>query len=280
MSLPVPIYPADNSLFPLYEEAIGDVDPYNLWQSYTHFKALPSTDYAASSSAVYSTQIEGSTVGMEEFMSAHRGGVPTWWQPASMELQRVEDMKQAYLFAQSRVLSEANLLKAHALLSEHMGLRKRNRGVYRSGDVWISDGTTRIYSAPSAPSAHEAMNRFWEDVRRLRGKKLTVLRAFYHVALAHLVFEKIHPFADGNGRAGRLIEKWLLAAHLGEKAWKIPTEEYYRRNLGAYYDNLGEPGRSYENLDYGKSGPFLAMPARALAYGCKRAREVRSSQPN
>ncbi|MBL0098191.1 MAG: Fic family protein [Bacteroidetes bacterium] len=35
--------------------------------------------------------------------------------------------------------------------------------------------------------------------------------------MIHLVFVKIHPLNDGNGRSARLIEKWFLAQKLGKK---------------------------------------------------------------
>jgi Fic family protein len=57
--------------------------------------------------------------------------------------------------------------------------------------------------------------------------------------ISHLVFEKIHPFLDGNGRVGRL----LIAAILKSKGWDfsfaVPFEEYLDEHKDEYYFHLG-----------------------------------------
>ena len=45
--------------------------------------------------------------------------------------------------------------------------------------------------------------------------------------MIHLLFVKIHPWNDGNGRSARLIEKWFIAQKLGDKAWFIQSEKNY-----------------------------------------------------
>lgn len=87
---------------------------------------------------------------------------------------------------------------------------------------------------------------------------------FYYASLIHLVYVKIHPFNDGNGRTGRLLEKWFLSAKLGGKAWYIGSEHYYYNNLQAYYNNLSKVGLFYDELSYEKSIPFLLMLPNAL----------------
>jgi Fic family protein len=75
---------------------------------------------------------------------------------------------------------------------------------------------------------------------------------------------KIHPWNDGNGRSGRLLEKWFLSKKLGEKAWYMQSEKYYYQNHQLYYDNLRRLGFEYESLDYSKAMPFLEMLPKSL----------------
>jgi Fic family protein len=56
--------------------------------------------------------------------------------------------------------------------------------------------------------------------------------------MIHLVFVKIHPWNDGNGRSARLLEKWFLAQMLGYKAWFVQSEKYYYTQHDTYYNNI------------------------------------------
>ncbi|MBW4889716.1 Fic family protein [Mucilaginibacter sp. HMF5004] len=87
---------------------------------------------------------------------------------------------------------------------------------------------------------------------------------FFFASLIHLVFVKIHPFNDGNGRTGRLIEKWFLAQKLGDKAWFIQSEKNYYQQHQTYYNNLRALGLEYPELDYDKALLFLLMLPGAL----------------
>lgn len=82
--------------------------------------------------------------------------------------------------------------------------------------------------------------------------------------MIHLVFAKIHPWNDGNGRSARIIEKWFLAEKLGEKAWFIQSEKMYYQHHQFYYQNLRRLGLEYDTLDYNKALPFLQMLPKAL----------------
>lgn len=98
----------------------------------------------------------------------------------------------------------------------------------------------------------------------MKNEKLTIEEAFFFASSIHLVFVNIHPFEDGNGRAGRLLEKWFLAQILGEKAWYLQSELYYYQNVNNYYRNLNKLGMFYEQPNYVEALAFLLMLPNAL----------------
>lgn len=69
------------------------------------------------------------------------------------------------------------------------------------------------------------------------GQDKTIITAIIKAIIAHLYIEWIHPFGDGNGRTGRLIEFYILvmsgipspAAHLLSNHYNLTRSEYYRQ---------------------------------------------------
>ena len=127
--------------------------------------------------------------------------------------------------------------------------------------------TNRIqYEAAPAFKVKKEYENLWNEISSLIDETLSIEEGFYYAALIHLVFVKIHPFNDGNGRTARLLEKWFLSAKLGEKAWYIGSEYYYYKNLQAYYNNLAKLGLFYDDSDYVKSLPFLLMLPNSFTF--------------
>ena len=108
------------------------------------------------------------------------------------------------------------------------------------------------------------MKKLYADIALLINTELSFGEVLYFASLIHLVFVKIHPFDDGNGRTARLLEKWFLAQKLDEKAWFVQSEKYYYDQHQTYYRNIRAMGLEYEALDYDKALPFLLMLAEAL----------------
>lgn len=59
-----------------------------------------------------------------------------------------------------------------------------------------------------------------------------------HAPIGHFVFEKIHPFLDGNGRVGRVLMNWQLQKQGYGFAGLIALEEYLENNRDSYYSTL------------------------------------------
>ncbi len=185
--------------------------------------------------------------------------------------EKPNDLYIAYEYARDNALSLENFYKAHAIATNHL-LPASQRGVIRAGNMLIMDQqTNRIqYEAAMANIVKREFECFWDELSKLINAVLNEEEVFYYAALIHLVFVKIHPFNDGNGRAARLLEKWFLAIKLGERAWYIGSEYYYYNNLQAYYNNLASIGLYYNELKYEKGLPFLLMLPNALIINDKK----------
>ena len=108
------------------------------------------------------------------------------------------------------------------------------------------------------------MDKFYADLVLLLNLELTISEVFFFASMIHLVFAKIHPWNDGNGRSGRSLEKWFLAQKLGSKAWFIQSEKYYYTQHETYYDNIRALGLEYPDLDYSKALSFLLMLPKSV----------------
>lgn len=255
----------DRAFFPAYLDALQPETPARRWEAFTAQEDLPPVRYAFQASAVYSSNIEGNTLDLNGYMRSKMRGTPG---PKAKEREEIDELVSAYEFARGHALNEANLLKAHGILSTSI-LPESQQGAYRQGRMFVFDSRGIIYAAVEAEHVAEEMRAFFADVQKLRRAELTVDGAFYHAALMHLVFVHVHPFEDGNGRTARLLEKWFLASRLGPHAWQIPSEEYYWRHRPAYYQAL-RLGPNFYTLRYDPAPewpgclPFLTLLPQAL----------------
>lgn len=218
------------------------------------------SEYLLEASAVYSSNIEGNTMDLNSFMNAKSAAGPK-----PKEFQEIVDLKSAYDFARTHELTEANMLQAHAILSEKI-VSAGNRGTYRTDKVGVFSAHGLVYMAVEHENVGVELRKLFEDIESLHTTSLA--EALYFASLAHLRFAEIHPFMDGNGRMARLLEKWLVAKLLDEKAWLIESERYYKEHLADYYKNINL-GVNYYELDYSRSVVFLLMLPAALVGGAK-----------
>lgn len=117
----------------------------------------------------------------------------------------------------------------------------------------------------AAPSeVNTEMAKLYHDLEVLIATTMSVGDVFFYASMLHLVFVKIHPFSDGNGRNARLLEKWFLAQKLGSKSWYIQSEKYYYEHHNEYYNNIRALGFEYPDLDYNKALKFLLMLANSV----------------
>lgn len=225
--------------------------------------STPDFSFYTSVASVFSSKIEGDPIELDSYIKHRRDGIA--FQPDYTK--KTDDLYGAYLFAQSNSLSEKNVKRVHQLLSQHI-VSTAWQGVYRQQNMYVITDDGRIeYVAAEPAIVEQEMAKFYEDIFILLKTPLSIEEVFFYASWIHLVFVKIHPWNDGNGRSARLIEKWFLAEHLGSKAWFIQSEKKYYQEHQNYYQNIRRLGLEYGELDYKQALPFLLMlPAAVVNY--------------
>jgi Fic family protein len=242
----------------LLEEYLKQV-PKNIQTAFDVLKdAEISTDtfsFYTSVSSVFSSKIEGEDIELDSYIKHKRFGIeflPDY-------TKKIDDLYNAYTFAKTTRLNKENIAEAHKLLSKHI-VSIHRQGKIRTQNMYVSTSDGRIEYVAATPFEVEGeMEKFYADIDILLNMKLTIDEVFFFAAMIHLVFVKIHPWNDGNGRSARLIEKWFLAQKLGDKAWFVQSEKNYYQQHQTYYNNIRLLGIEYPELDYAKALPFLLM---------------------
>lgn len=166
--------------------------------------------------------------------------------------EEIREVKNAYE-AYERLLSFDpysidDLLKGHAILMD--GLVKET-GRFRSGGVGVFKGSQVIHMAPPADIVPEHIGNL------LAWIKHTDVHPLIKSCVFHYEFEFIHPFADGNGRMGRMWNTLLLYRWKPVFAW-IPVEAIIRERQSEYYEALSAADQSAD------ATPFIEFLLRAI----------------
>jgi Fic family protein len=238
--------------------------PKDISQNFDNLKdnelSVDAFSFYTSVSAVFSSKIEGEDIELDSFMKHKLLGVNF----LPDHTQKIDDLYEAYQFAQKSHLSAQTIKITHTLLTAHI-LQEFVRGKIRTGNMFVTspDGKIEYVACPPARVKTE-LEKLYSDITKLLKTDLGLEEVLFFASMIHLVFVKIHPFEDGNGRTARLLEKWFVAQKLGDKAWFIQSEKHYYNQHQTYYNNLRMLGLEYDILDYSKALPFLLMLPHAL----------------
>ena len=150
------------------------------------------------------------------------------------EIQEVRNAFAAYeQVSKWQPRSQSDLLAAHGLFMKGL---VDDAGHYRKGGVGIYSDKGLVHMAPPAKMLSGLMADLVEWLASAPVHPLIASSVF------HYEFEFIHPFADGNGRMGRLWQTLILSKWEPILAY-LPVESVIRMRQTAYYEALADADR-------------------------------------
>jgi Fic family protein len=188
--------------------------------------------------AVLSSQIEGTQSSLADlllFELREAPGVPF------DDVVEVSNYVAAMEHGLARVregfpLSNRLLREIHGVLLARGRGENRAPGEFRRTQNWI--GGTRPGNAHFVPPPPQHVEAAMADLERFVHGQPEVHSPLLRAALAHVQFETIHPFLDGNGRVGRLLVTLLLCVEGVLRDPLLYLSLYFKQHRARYYELL------------------------------------------
>ncbi|MYG26845.1 MAG: Fic family protein [Boseongicola sp. SB0677_bin_26] len=194
--------------------------------------------------AVLSSQIEGTQSSLSDLLLFEMEEVP------GVPLDEVVEVSNyvAALEHGLRRLREGFPLSNRLLREIHGVLLSRGRGSektpgeFRRSQNWI--GGSRPSNADFVPPPHRVVPDCMADLERFLHAREDGLPLLLRAGLAHVQFETIHPFLDGNGRVGRLLVTLLLCQAGVLREPLLYLSLYLKQHRERYYNLLNHVRQS------------------------------------
>jgi Fic family protein len=209
--------------------------------------------------AVLSSQIEGTQSTLDDLLTHELGEAPGVPVEDVAEVSRyVEAMNHGLQRLRDNFpLSNRLLREMHGILSAEGRGAEKTPGEFRRSQNWI--GGTRPGNAVFVPPPPQDVDGCMGDLESFLHSDMPPL---VKVALAHVQFETIHPFLDGNGRIGRLLITLLLCHDRVLREPLLYSSLYLKQHRRQYYAELNAVR---ESGDFERWLEFFATAVRVSA---------------
>ena len=188
--------------------------------------------------AVLSSQIEGTRSSISDLLLFELDQAP------GVPLDDVREVSN-YVAAMSHGLQRMRegfpislrlIREIHGVLLAGGRGRDKGPGEFRRHQVWLGGPSPEL--AAFVPPPPERLMTCLDPLEKFLHDHPEKAPILIKAGLAHVQFETIHPFADGNGRLGRLLITLLLCAEDVLHEPMLYLSLYFKQNRQAYYDRL------------------------------------------
>lgn len=179
-------------------------------------------------SSLFSARIEGNTLTLE---AVNRQNQET------DEKKEVFNLLKAIQYIQQNInfsfqITIKTILAVYQLvmidLNDENSFRQEPSAIFNQAGI-------AVYITPAPGKVPELIKSLLE-YSNSNNETFSIINAF----ISHLIFEKIHPFLDGNGRVGRLLIFAILKSKQNSSQFFIPFEEYLDTHKEEYYYHLDQ----------------------------------------
>lgn len=188
--------------------------------------------------AVLSSQIEGTQSSLNDLLAAE-ASILTAESPKDVDevINYVHAMKHGLARLAELPLSIRLIREIHAELLKGVRGSRLTPGELRRSQNWIGPGGSTLNDAAFVSPPPEDVQGALGDLEFFLHSP-TDIPALIQIGLAHVQFETIHPFLDGNGRVGRLLITFYLCERGILHKPVLYLSHFFKRHRAAYYDNL------------------------------------------
>lgn len=206
-------------------------------------------------SSLFSARIEGNPLTLEEVQRI-----------LSKDQRRAEvfNILKALNWIRQRKFKDLNLkdlLELHEIVLTGIA-EKQDLGKFRTNlEAIFNSAGIAIYLPPRPNQILPLTKRLIKFINSPKEQFIPI-----KACLTHYIFEKIHPFLDGNGRVGRLLLQAILVK--GDYGMKglVPLEEYLDSHRSKYYQVLNEPEKDVTD--------YLEFMLEAIAETAEQAKKL------
>lgn len=203
--------------------------------------------------AIKTSEIEGEFLSRQDVLSSIRNNLGLNHPPEKVRDKRAEGIARLMISVRetyNEELNKAMLFSWHSMVME--GNNRVNRGQWRSSEdpmQVVSGAVGREivhFEAPPSSRVPKEMENFiaWFN-KTAPGELQEIFHAPVRSVIAHLYFETIHPFEDGNGRIGRALSEKALSQGIGRPV-VLSLSKTIEAGRKGYYEALKTGQRSNE----------------------------------
>ncbi|PJC33679.1 hypothetical protein CO049_00055 [Candidatus Roizmanbacteria bacterium CG_4_9_14_0_2_um_filter_36_12] len=172
-------------------------------------------------SSLYSAKIEGNPLNLETYKNSHD-------KIKQLEIDNILNAINFISKLKSKSVNQSLIKTVHKKIVNNIhyqagAFRREMSAIFNQAGI-------AIYVCPPPNQIPQLTNRLI-DYTNSKDEKFPLIKAF----IAHLIFEKIHPFLDGNGRVGRLMIPLVCQINNYQFKPTVSFEEYLNENKNDYY---------------------------------------------